>query len=150
MKGSTKCFHNSIRLIFGLLSLGQTPANIVFELSADLMYDWIPDQSTTTEDYVWKLGHRLTDLYRAVRTEFQFEHDRMKTRYDQWAESGGLNEGDVDWMYNQIRRKNKSQKLQSLWVLLGTAYSNQVQTFWYSLFWTLSILNYKSNTIYNK
>ncbi|KAJ8953333.1 hypothetical protein NQ318_012128 [Aromia moschata] len=70
---------------------------------------------TDPDTYVGELERRMSAVHDHVRSRLQLESDRMKTRYDVRANSSGFQEGDLVWLYNPVRRKGRSPKLQNNW-----------------------------------
>ncbi|KAJ8915311.1 hypothetical protein NQ315_014819, partial [Exocentrus adspersus] len=66
------------------------------------------------ERFYW-LGNRLKLTHAEVRQKMRIESDRMKTRYDLRANTGGFQVGEKVWLYNPKRTKGKSPKLQKSW-----------------------------------
>jgi hypothetical protein len=98
---------------------GVTPANLVFgrelRLPCDLMFGAPPDREQSVTDYAADLVERLHDAHHFARQHLEVASDRMKTRYDQLANSAGFQEGDRVWLYRPIRKRGKSPKLQTCW-----------------------------------
>lgn len=98
---------------------GQTPANVLFgrelRLPCDLQFGCKPDEDVAGEDYISRLKRRMDDIHEKVRSNMQHASDRMKTRYDIKAETGGFQPGDLVWLYNPHRRRGYSPKLQRSW-----------------------------------
>ena len=98
---------------------GRTPASVLFgreiRLPSDLIFGNPEERHTMGESYVGDLSNRLEDVHHYVRRRLRLENDRMKTRYDLRANSAGFKENDVVWLYNPMRRKGRSPKLQRSW-----------------------------------
>ncbi|KAJ8913150.1 hypothetical protein NQ315_006068 [Exocentrus adspersus] len=54
-------------------------------------------------------------MQKYLRQKMRIESDRMKTRYDLRANTGGFQVGEKVWLYNPKRTKGKSPKLQKSW-----------------------------------
>ncbi|KAJ8943324.1 hypothetical protein NQ318_004765, partial [Aromia moschata] len=70
---------------------------------------------TDPDTYVGELERRMSAVHDHVRSRLQLENDRMKTRYNVRANSSSFQEGDLVWLYNPVRRKERSPKLQNNW-----------------------------------
>ncbi|KAJ8915697.1 hypothetical protein NQ315_000631 [Exocentrus adspersus] len=99
-------------------STGKTPASIVFGAELRLPIDLISDRPKKEEgvdNYISHLQDRLKLTHAEVRQKMRIESDRMKTRYDLRANTGGFQVGEKVWLYNPKRTKGKSPKLQKSW-----------------------------------
>ncbi|KAJ8912767.1 hypothetical protein NQ315_016724 [Exocentrus adspersus] len=99
-------------------STGKTPASIVFGAELRLPIDLISDRPKKEEgvnNYISHLQDRLQLTHAEVRQKMRIESDRMKTRYDLRANTGGFQVGEKVWLYNPKRTKGKSPKLQKSW-----------------------------------
>ncbi|KAJ8911691.1 hypothetical protein NQ315_017143 [Exocentrus adspersus] len=99
-------------------STGKTPASIVFGAELRLPIDLISDRPKKKEgvnNYISHLQDRLKLTHAEVRQKMRIESDRMKTRYDLRANTGGFQVGEKVWLYNPKRTKGKSPKLQKSW-----------------------------------
>ena len=84
-------------------------------MPCDLMLGALPDKEQSTTDYTAVLVERLYDNHNFARQHLKLVSDIIKTRYDQLANSAGLQVGDRVWLYCQNRRRGKSPKLQTCW-----------------------------------
>ncbi|KAJ8910954.1 hypothetical protein NQ315_014960, partial [Exocentrus adspersus] len=66
-------------------------------------------------NYISHLQDRLKLTHAEVCQKMRIESDRMKTRYDLRANTGGFQVGEKVWLYNPKRTKGKSPKLQKSW-----------------------------------
>ncbi|KAJ8910760.1 hypothetical protein NQ315_009068 [Exocentrus adspersus] len=99
-------------------STGKTPASVVFGAELRLPIDLISDRPKKEEgvnNYISHLQDRLKLTHAEVRQKMRIESDRMKTRYDLRANTGGFQVGEKVWLYNPKRTKGKSPKLQKSW-----------------------------------
>ncbi|KAJ8913143.1 hypothetical protein NQ315_006061 [Exocentrus adspersus] len=99
-------------------STGRTPASVVFGAELRLPIDLISDRPKEEEgvdNYLSRLQDRLRLTHTEVRQKLKLESDRMKTRYDLRANTGGFQVGEKVWLYNPKRTKGKSPKLQKSW-----------------------------------
>ncbi|KAJ8915667.1 hypothetical protein NQ315_000599 [Exocentrus adspersus] len=99
-------------------STGKTPASVVFGAKLRLPIDLISDRPKKEEgvnNYISHLQDRLKLTHAEVRQKMRIESDRMKTRYDLRANTGGFQVGEKVWLYNPKRTKGKSPKLQKSW-----------------------------------
>ncbi|KAJ8912164.1 hypothetical protein NQ315_006129 [Exocentrus adspersus] len=99
-------------------STGKTPASVVFGTKLRLPIDLISDRPKEEEgvdNYLSRLQDRLRLTHTEVRQKLKLESDRMKTRYDLRANTGGFQVGEKVWLYNPKRTKGKSPKLQKSW-----------------------------------
>ncbi|KAJ8910597.1 hypothetical protein NQ315_003967 [Exocentrus adspersus] len=95
-----------------------TPASVVFGAELRLPIDLISDRPKKEEgvnNYISHLQDRLKLTHAEVRQKMRIESDRMKTRYDLRANTGGFQVGEKVWLYNPKRTKGKSPKLQKSW-----------------------------------
>ncbi|KAJ8910252.1 hypothetical protein NQ315_007474, partial [Exocentrus adspersus] len=95
-----------------------TPASVVFGAELRLPIDLISDRLKKEEgvdNYISHLQDRLKLTHAEVRQKMRVESDRMKTRYDLRANTGGFQVGEKVWLYNPKRTKRKSPKLQKSW-----------------------------------
>ncbi|KAJ8914080.1 hypothetical protein NQ315_014275 [Exocentrus adspersus] len=91
-------------------STGKTPASIVFGAELRLPIDLISDQPKKEEgvdNYISRLQDRLKLTHAEVRQKMRIESDRMKTRYDLRANTGGFQVGEKVWLYYPKRTKGK-------------------------------------------
>ncbi|KAJ8909763.1 hypothetical protein NQ315_005452 [Exocentrus adspersus] len=98
--------------------VGKTPASVVFGAELRLPIDLISDRPKKEEgvnNYISHLQDRLKLTHAEVRQKMRIESDRMKTRYDLRANTGGFQVGEKVWLYNPKRTKGKSPKLQKSW-----------------------------------
>ncbi|KAJ8913050.1 hypothetical protein NQ315_006551 [Exocentrus adspersus] len=96
----------------------KTPASVVFGAELRLPIDLISDRPKKEEgvnNYISHLKDRLKLTHVEVRQKMRIESDRMKTRYDLRANTGGFQVGEKVWLYNPKRTKGKSPKLQKSW-----------------------------------
>ncbi|KAJ8914139.1 hypothetical protein NQ315_016217 [Exocentrus adspersus] len=96
----------------------KTPASVVFGAELRLPIDLISDRPKKGEgvnNYISHLQDRLKLTHAEVRQKMRIESDRMKTRYDLRANTGGFQVGEKVWLYNPKRTKGKSPKLQKSW-----------------------------------
>jgi hypothetical protein len=84
-------------------------------LPCDLLFGVPPDKELPTTDYATDLVDYLHDIHNYARQHLKLASDRMKTRYDKFANSAGYHERDRVWLYRPTRTKGKSPKLQSSW-----------------------------------
>ncbi|KAJ8912158.1 hypothetical protein NQ315_006122 [Exocentrus adspersus] len=99
-------------------STSKTPANVVFGAELRLPIYLISDRPKEEEDvdnYLSRLQDRLKLTHAEVRQKMRIESDRMKTRYDLRASTGGFQVDEKVWLYNPKRTKGKSPKLQKSW-----------------------------------
>ncbi|KAJ8909422.1 hypothetical protein NQ315_003473 [Exocentrus adspersus] len=99
-------------------STGKTPASVVFGAELRLPIDLIsdrPKKDAGVNNYISHLQDRLKLTHAEVRQKMRIESDRMKTRYDLRANTGGFQVGEKVWLYNPKRTKGKSPKLQKSW-----------------------------------
>ncbi|KAJ8915680.1 hypothetical protein NQ315_000613, partial [Exocentrus adspersus] len=99
-------------------STGKTPASVVFGAELRLPIDLISDRPKEEEgvdNYLSRLQDRLRLTRTEVRQKLKLESDRMKTRYDLRANTGGFQVGEKVWLYNPKRTKGKSPKLRKSW-----------------------------------
>ncbi|KAJ8912596.1 hypothetical protein NQ315_000465 [Exocentrus adspersus] len=99
-------------------STGKTPASVVFGAELRLPIDLISDRPKKEEgvnNYISHLQDRLKLTHAEIRQKMRIESDRMKTRYDLRANTGGFQVGEKVWLYNPKRTKGKSPKLQKSW-----------------------------------
>ncbi|KAJ8912680.1 hypothetical protein NQ315_011039 [Exocentrus adspersus] len=99
-------------------STGKTPASVVLGAELRLPIDLISDRPKEEEgvdNYLSRLQDRLRLTHTEVRQKLKLESDRMKTRYDLRANTGGFQVGEKVWLYNSKRTKGKSPKLQKSW-----------------------------------
>ncbi|KAJ8914843.1 hypothetical protein NQ315_014856 [Exocentrus adspersus] len=99
-------------------STGKTPASVLFGAELRLPIDLIsdrPKQKEGVDNYISHLQDRLKLTHAEVRQKMRIESDRMKTRYDLRANTGGVQVGEKVWLYNPKRTKGKSPKLQKSW-----------------------------------
>jgi len=77
---------------------GVMPANMLFgrelRLPCYLMFGAPPDKEQSTTDCTAALVERLHDIHYFARQHLKVASDRMKTRYDQLANSAGFQVGD--------------------------------------------------------
>ncbi|KAJ8912994.1 hypothetical protein NQ315_002871, partial [Exocentrus adspersus] len=83
-------------------------------LPIDLISDR-PKKEEGVNNYISHLQDRLKLTHAEVRQKMRIESDRMKTRYDLRANTGGFQVGEKVWLYNPKRTKGKSPKLQKSW-----------------------------------
>jgi hypothetical protein len=81
-------------------------------LLCDLMFGAPPDREQSTTDYAADLVERLHDIHHFARQHLKVASDRLKTLYDQLANSAGFQEGDNVWL---SRKRGKSPELQACW-----------------------------------
>lgn len=100
-------------------STGHTPSEVLFgktaTLPSEIKFGASPEEPKNVSDYVSDLRRRLMDVHDRTRKKIHIASDRMKTRYDLKATSSGFSEGDLVWLYNPMRRKGRSPKLQQDW-----------------------------------
>ncbi|KAJ8915498.1 hypothetical protein NQ315_012379 [Exocentrus adspersus] len=98
-------------------STGKTPASVVFGTELRLPIDLIsdrPKKEEGVENYISHLQDRLKLTHAEVRQKLKLESDRMKTRYDLRANTGGFQVSEKVWLYNPKKTKGKSPKLQKI------------------------------------
>ncbi|KAJ8911902.1 hypothetical protein NQ315_012316 [Exocentrus adspersus] len=83
-------------------------------LPIDLISDR-PKKEEGVNNYISHLQDQLKLTHAEVRQKMRIESDRMKTRYDLRANTGGFQVGEKVWLYNPKRTKGKSPKLQKSW-----------------------------------
>ncbi|KAJ8911889.1 hypothetical protein NQ315_012303 [Exocentrus adspersus] len=87
--------------------------SVVFGAELRLPIDLISDRPKKEEgvnNYISHLQDRLKLTHAEVRQKMRIESDRMKTRYDLRANTGGFQVGEKVWLYNPKRTKGKSPK----------------------------------------
>ncbi|KAJ8914274.1 hypothetical protein NQ315_011007 [Exocentrus adspersus] len=90
------------------------PRTRKLRLPIDLISDR-PKKEEGVNNYISHLQDRLKLTHAEVRQKMRIESDRMKTRYDLRANTGGFQVGEKVWLYNPKRTKGKSPKLQKSW-----------------------------------
>ncbi|KAJ8914833.1 hypothetical protein NQ315_014845 [Exocentrus adspersus] len=90
------------------------PRTRKLRLPIDLISDR-PKKEEGVNNYICHLQDRLKLTHAEVRQKMRIESDRMKTRYDLRANTGGFQVGEKVWLYNPKRTKGKSPKLQKSW-----------------------------------
>ena len=98
---------------------GYTPAKIIFgsdlRLPADLKFGTNPTAVRNDGDYCSALKEEMNELHLMVRQHTHLMSNKMKDRFDQAANSKGFEEGDLVLLYNPLRKKGLSPKLQTAW-----------------------------------
>ncbi|XP_049308039.1 uncharacterized protein LOC125777350 [Bactrocera dorsalis] len=98
---------------------GYTPAKIIFgsdlRLPADLKIRTNPTAVRNDGDYCSALKEEMNELHLMVRQHTHLMSNKMKDRFDQAANSKGFEEGDLVLLYNPLRKKGLSPKLQTAW-----------------------------------
>jgi hypothetical protein len=96
-----------------------TPAKILFgmdlRLPADLEFGTQLRINESINGYAQKIREELNEVHQAVRVNIKLKSDKMKTRFDGAANSDGFHEGDLVLLYNPLRKKGLSPKLQGNW-----------------------------------
>ncbi|KAJ8937076.1 hypothetical protein NQ318_009846, partial [Aromia moschata] len=103
--------------VHGGIGGGHLGTNTTLQKLRDRFY-WAncrTDRHTDLDTYVGELERRMSAVHDHVRSRLQLESDRMKIRYDVRANSSGFQEGDLVCLYNPVRRKGRSPKLQNNW-----------------------------------
>ena len=67
-------------------------------------YSWLP-QTRNSRRQTADLVERIHDIHHFARQHLKVAYDRMKTRYNQLANSAGFQEGDRVWLYRPTRRE---------------------------------------------
>ena len=98
---------------------GYTPSQMLFgrelRLPCDLFFGRPPDTPSSPEEYLRDLQARFEDVHNFARERISMATERMKTRYDIKATNHEFQEGEKVWLWNPVRRKGLSPKLQSNW-----------------------------------
>ncbi|KAG7157489.1 hypothetical protein Hamer_G005932 [Homarus americanus] len=86
-------------------------------LPVDLLTGRPPDEEIPEEttSYVKSLRERLTEAHYQVRGALEFSGDVMKLNHDVKASQVFYKYGNKVWLYNPLRKKGQSPKLQSPW-----------------------------------
>ena len=105
-------------------STGFSPSMLMFgreiELPIDLIFGSYPDSIETDEksenDYLKDLRKGLWDIHDVAREKMKHASDRQKRQYDTRVHSRQYRVGDAVWIFNPLRRKGLSPKLQPHWI----------------------------------
>ncbi|KAG7156436.1 hypothetical protein Hamer_G006200 [Homarus americanus] len=86
-------------------------------LPVDLLTGRSPNEELPEEtiSYVKGLLERLTEIHHQVRGALEFSGEVMKRNQDVKASQVCYKDGDKVWLYNPLRKKDQSPKLQSPW-----------------------------------
>ena len=98
---------------------GYTPSQMLFgrelRLPCDLFFGRPPDTPSSPEEYLRDLQARFENVHNFARERISMATEMMKTRYDIKATNHGFQECGKVWLWNPVRRKGLSPKLQSNW-----------------------------------
>ncbi|CAC5407508.1 unnamed protein product [Mytilus coruscus] len=102
-------------LHLALMAYRSSPSILMFgretELPVDLIYGSYPD-SVETED----LRKGLWNIHEVAREKMKHASNRQKRQYDTKVHSRQYRVGDAVWIFNPLRRKGLSPKLQPHWI----------------------------------
>ncbi|KAG7157191.1 hypothetical protein Hamer_G010034 [Homarus americanus] len=102
-------------------STGYTPAKLKLGhelgLPVDLLTGKAPDEELPEKvtSYAKSLQERLMEVYHQVRGALELSGDVMKRNYDGNASQVYYKDCDMVWLYNPLRKKGQSPKLQNPW-----------------------------------
>lgn len=98
---------------------GYTPAMILFgreiRMPCDLAFSRPPDRPSQPEPYINDLMTRLEQTHDFVKSRLSIGFQRMKARYDEHSTQEVFEPGDRVWLYNPLRKRGLSPKLQRNW-----------------------------------
>ena len=105
--GHEATIHTLARLMFGR----ELQLSVDLSMGCPLQKSMVPIASS----YVQALRERLDGAHRHARDNMWVARCAMKTRYDWRSREAKLDVDDQVWLYNPLRRKGLSPKLQSPW-----------------------------------
>lgn len=98
---------------------GYTPATMLFghdlRMPCDLALPRASEPTTNPASYVGELRTNLERVHAFARQRLASGLDRMKARYDAHVTTRPFSPGERVWLYNPIRKKGLSPKLQRNW-----------------------------------
>ena len=98
---------------------GYTPSQVLFSrelhLPCYLFFGRPLDMPSSPEEYLQDLQARFEDVHNFARERVSMATERMKTKYDIKATRHEFQENEKVWLWNPVRRKGLSRKLQSNW-----------------------------------
>ncbi|CAC5404131.1 unnamed protein product [Mytilus coruscus] len=71
--------------------------------------------TTYKTDYAYKLSGRINKIHEFARDRIKMSSDNMKRTYDRSSQLKIYKENDLVWLYNPVRKKGISPKLQCTW-----------------------------------
>ena len=96
-----------------------SPSKILFgsviRLPADLMFGLPGGPQLNPEDYMEKRRLLFNEIHERTRLRSKMASNRTKAKYDCRANSQSFKEGDLDLLYNPVRRQGRCSKLQCNW-----------------------------------
>ena len=100
-------------------STGESPNMMMLgrevRLPVDLMVECPSVEDTTRTDYAEALRHNLQEAHTRARECLRQSARRQKRNYDRKVHGQGLKEGQFVWLFNKLKKKGRSSKLQLRW-----------------------------------
>lgn len=100
-------------------STGESPNMMMLgrelRLPVDLMVECPIMEDTVRTDFAEALRHNLQEAHARARECLRQSARRQKRNYDRKMHGEGLNEGQFAWLFNKLRKKGRSPKLQLRW-----------------------------------
>ena len=75
----------------------------------------VPQEESSGCDYVQKLETRMQESHRDARKLLMRNRQHAKRQYDRTAQEPEFEENQWVWLFNPVRKKGKSPKLQVGW-----------------------------------
>ena len=84
-------------------------------LPADIVVPPPPGRQSSSLEYVGRLQEKLADAHELARRNLYLTGVGMSKCYDRTVKEEELHPGSMVWLYNPVRKKGFSPKLQSFW-----------------------------------